>query len=60
MLVKSNIKYKTFYFSYTYYIENLLSIYNIIKTNSVSTLIVKKSTILLSKNKNAKFDIINY
>lgn len=60
MLVKKNIKYKTFYFNYIYYIWNLLFINDIIKINLISILIVKKSHILFDKSKKTKFDITDY
>lgn len=60
MLVKKVIKYKIFYFGYMYYIWNLLFTYDIIEINLVNTLIVKRSNILFNKDKDTKFDIINY
>lgn len=60
MLIKKIIKYKTFYFCYMHYIQNLLSIYNIIEANLFGIPMIKKSTILLGKSDDTEFDNINY
>lgn len=60
ILVKRNIKHKIFYLSHIHYIQDLLSIHNMIGANLVDTLIIKRSTILFDKNKDAEFNIIDY
>lgn len=60
ILVKKNIKYKTLHLSDTYYIQVLLSTYDMIEATLISIPMVKRSTILLSKGKDAKFDITDY
>lgn len=52
ILVIKNIKYKTFYLiNNIYYILNLLSSYNMIKTNFINILIIKKLIFYLAKAK---------
>lgn len=58
MLIKIDIKCKTFYLNYMYNVWNLLYKYNIIEANFISTLIIQGSIILFSKNKDIEFDII--
>lgn len=60
MLVKRYIKRKTLYLSYTHYIRDLLSTYDIIEANLVITPIIKGSTILFGKSKDTKFDVTDY
>ena len=60
MIVKRNMKDKTLHLNYTYYIQDLLSIYNMIEANPVGPSMIKKSTILFSKDKNTEFDITDY
>lgn len=60
MLVKRDIKWKTLYISHTNYIQDLLSIYNMIGANPISISIIKGSIILYSKGKNTEFDFTDY
>lgn len=60
ILVKRNMKDKTLHLSYMHYIQNLLSIYHIIEANPVGLPMIKKSTILFGKGKNAEFNVTDY
>lgn len=54
------MKRKILYLSHMHYIWDQVSNHNIIGTNPVATSMIKKYTILLGKNKNAKFDVTDY
>lgn len=60
MLVKKDIKCKICYPIYMHYIQNLLSIYNMIKDNLINIPIIKKSIILFNKSKDVEFDVSDY
>lgn len=60
MLVKKNMKYRTLHLNYRAYIWNVLSTYDMMGANSVGTLIIKGSIILLGKGKDTKFNVTDY
>lgn len=60
MLVKKDIKHKILHLNYMYYIQDLLSTYDMIEANLVGIPIVKRFTILFGKDKDTEFDITDY
>ena len=60
MLVKRDMKRKSLHLSHTHSIRDLLSTYDMIRANSVDTLMIKGSTILFGKSKDAEFDVTDY
>ena len=60
MLVKKDMKRKTFHLSHMHYIQDLLSKYDMIKANLVDTLMIKRSIILLGIGEDAEFEVTNY